>query len=108
MTAAQTVAANFSKLVTQLGTCLYDYGLPAGHRPDEASRSRTPSRAAGRRSSPRRRGCTAATQSTIDGWNVDNGRLRICGQSCDNLRNGDPRDRRALRCRAASPRRTSR
>ena len=33
-------------------------------------------------------GCTAATQTTTSGWNIDNGRLRICGAACTNLRTG--------------------
>ena len=37
---------------------------------------------------PASAGCSAATQNTIDGWNVDSGRLRICGSSCNNLRQG--------------------
>ncbi len=85
--AAQTVAANFSKLVTQLGTCLYDYALPAGTDPTKVAVAYTIPGKTQPTIVPSSAGCTAATQNTIDGWNIDNGRLRICGASCTNLRN---------------------
>ena len=85
MQAAQTVAANFSKLVTQLGTCVYDYGLPAGTDPSHLevkfSAPGLPDIVV-----PSASACSAATQNTIDGWSFDRGRLRICGSSCTNLR----------------------
>ncbi|MGH7270164.1 MAG: hypothetical protein ACREJ3_07000, partial [Polyangiaceae bacterium] len=31
--------------------------------------------------------CNEANQTTVNGWNVDNGRIRICGPSCANIRN---------------------
>ena len=85
MQAAQTAAANFSKLVTQLGTCVYDYGLPAG---TDASHLEVKYSAPGQSETivPSAAACTAATQNAVDGWNLDNGRLRICGSSCTNLR----------------------
>ncbi len=87
MQAAQTAAANFSKLVTQLGTCLYDYGLPPGTDPATVEIAYTvPGR--GETFVPSAPGCTAATQTSSNGWNIDGGRLRICGQSCDDLRTG--------------------
>ncbi len=86
MQAAQTAAANFSKLVTQLGTCLYDYGLPANTDPTQVEVAYTIPGRSQPTVVPSSAGCTAATQATINGWNVDNGRLRICGSSCDNLR----------------------
>jgi hypothetical protein len=86
MQAAQTAAANFSKLVTQLGTCLYDYGLPANTDPTQVEVAYTIPGRTQPTIIPSATGCTAATQGSIDGWNVDNGRLRICGSSCSNLR----------------------
>jgi hypothetical protein len=87
MQAAQTAAANFSKIVTQLGTCVYDYGLPPNTDPSKVEVAYTiPGQ--GQTIVPASAGCSAATQNTIDGWNVDNGRLRICGSSCSNLRQG--------------------
>ncbi len=85
--AAQTVAANFSKLVTQLGTCLYDYALPKGTDPTKVAVAYTVPGKTQPTIVPSSSLCTAATQNTIDGWNIDNGRLRICGTSCTNLRN---------------------
>jgi hypothetical protein len=87
MQAAQTVAANFSKLVTQLGTCLYDYALPAATDPAKVEVAFTvPGQ--GQTIVPSAPTCTSATQGTVNGWNVDNGRVRICGTSCNNLRQG--------------------
>ena len=87
MQAAQTEAANFSKLVTQLGTCLYDYSLPAG---TDVSTVGVSFAVPGQPATvvPRAPACSAANQGTVDGWNLDSGRLRICGASCNNLRNG--------------------
>jgi hypothetical protein len=85
MTGAQTVAANFSKLVTQLGTCLYDYGLPPNTDPTKVEVAYSVP-GMGQTIVPSSAGCNSTTQGTIDGWNVDNGRLRICGTSCNNLR----------------------
>jgi hypothetical protein len=85
MTGAQTVAANFSKLVTQLGTCLYDYALPANTDPTKVEVAYSvPGQ--GQTIVPSSADCNSTTQGTIDGWNIDNGRLRICGTSCGNLR----------------------
>jgi hypothetical protein len=85
MMAAQTAAANFAKLVTQLGTCVYDYGLPANADPTKLEVGFT---VPGKPPTivPMAAACTTATQDTVDGWNFDNGRLRICGSSCNNLR----------------------
>ncbi len=85
--AAQTAAANFSKLVTQLGTCLYDYALPTGKDPTMVQVSYAIPGQPQPTIVPSSAGCTAATQNTINGWNIDNGRLRICGSSCTDLRN---------------------
>jgi hypothetical protein len=87
MQAAQTEAANFSKLVTQLGTCLYDDSLPAG---TDLTKVEVAFNVPGQPSAvvPHAAACNAANAGTVDGWNIDNGRLRICGGSCSNLRNG--------------------
>jgi hypothetical protein len=86
MAAAETAAANFSKLVTQLGTCLYDYALPAGADPATVEISYANPLSQTDTFIPAAQGCTAAAQSSVDGWSVDGGRLRVCGASCDNLR----------------------
>jgi hypothetical protein len=87
MMAAQTAAANFAKIVTQLGTCVYDYGVPANTDPKTVEVAFT---VPGNPQTivPLASACTAATQDTVNGWNVDNGRLRICGSPCNNLRQG--------------------
>jgi hypothetical protein len=87
MQAAQTAAANFSKLVTQLGTCVYDYSLPATTDPSKVEVAYT---LAGQAQTliPANANCSLANQSSVDGWAVDSGRLRICGKSCNDLRNG--------------------
>jgi hypothetical protein len=85
MNAAQQAAANFAKLVTQLGTCLYDDSLPAGA---DLTKVQVGFTAPGMSTVvPLAPACNAANQDAVDGWNVENGRLRICGKSCDNLRN---------------------
>jgi uncharacterized membrane protein YgcG len=87
MMAAQTAAANFAKIVTQLGTCVYDYGLPANADPTKVEVAFTvPGHA--QTVVPLASACAAATQDTVNGWNLDNGRLRICGSSCNDLRQG--------------------
>jgi hypothetical protein len=87
MSEAQTVAANFSKIVTQLGTCLYDYGLPTGANLDQLQVSYTiPGQPV--TIIPADPNCNEANQGTVSGWNVDSGRVRICGQACSNLQSG--------------------
>ena len=84
MSEAQTVGANFSKIVEQLGTCLYDYGLPAGDNLDELQVSYTiPGQP--RTIIPADPNCNEANQDTVSGWNIDSGRVRICGQACSTL-----------------------
>jgi hypothetical protein len=85
--AAQTAAANFSKLVTQLGTCLYDYALPVGMDPTKVEVAFAVPGQSQPRVVPSSANCSAANQTTVDGWNIDGGRLRICGSSCTDLRN---------------------
>jgi hypothetical protein len=85
MQAAQTAAGNFAKLVTELATCVYDYALPAGADPSQLEVTFTlPGR--GQAVVPASSSCSAATQSEVDGWSLDGGRLRICGNSCNDLR----------------------
>ncbi len=80
------VLANFTTVVTQLGTCLYE--LPAGLT--------SPAQAQVTYSIPGAPAtvvavdptCNAGSQNTANGWNVDeNERLRICGTACTDLRN---------------------
>ena len=84
MSQAQIVGANFSKIVTQLGTCVYDYGLPAGYTPDQVEIAYQipgqPKTVIAQDSN-----CDDVNQSTVSGWNFDGGRVRICGQACSTL-----------------------
>jgi len=83
--AAQQAAANFSQLVTRLGTCLYDYGVPAGTDP---TRIEVKYSVPGRPDTvvPLSTSCNETNQDAVNGWNFDGGRLRICGSSCKDLR----------------------
>jgi hypothetical protein len=81
-TQAEQVLKNFSQAAEALGTCLYepvsgiaevDYadpsqpGTPISIDPNAA--------------------CSEATQNTVNGWSLDQGRIRICGQACTDLQN---------------------
>lgn len=87
---AQTVLANFSKTVTQLGTCLYE--LPPGvdtsgqmaftipvPLPNIAPTAPTPVPV------PFAASCNAANQTSANGWNIENDHIRICGAPCSDL-----------------------
>jgi hypothetical protein len=73
------VLASFAQTMIAVGTCLYE--LPPGV---DASASlaygvfHTPI--------PQAPGCSA-DQQTVNGWSIDAGHIRICGQSCTDLRN---------------------
>jgi hypothetical protein len=90
---APTVLANFESVVETLGTCLYE--LPDGvTNPEQIDVSYQepppPGSPVGLPAVdvPVDTGCGAATQNTANGWNIDeNGRIRICGQPCTDLRN---------------------
>jgi hypothetical protein len=83
----QTVLTTFANTVTKLGTCLYE--LPKGLTSTAQVKFGPPGgfpAGQGDTSVPLDPGCSAATQTTANGWNVDNGRVRICGKPCDDLR----------------------
>ncbi len=84
-----TVLANFSQVITRLGTCLYE--LPEGTdatTPLTVQYVNPLTRATVQ--IPKDATCGPSTQGSANGWNVDNGRLRICGNggggACDTLR----------------------
>lgn len=89
------VLANFSKTVTQLGTCLYELppGVDTGAKLAFTIPVPTPFTGGaapvpvfvGTKNGAVDPNCTAATQSTEDGWNVEGNHIRICGASCSNL-----------------------
>jgi hypothetical protein len=84
MSQAQIVGANFSKIVTQLGTCVYDYGLAAGYAADQVEIGyQIPGQP--KTIIPQDPNCDDANQETVSGWNFDGGRVRICGQACSTL-----------------------
>jgi hypothetical protein len=96
--AANTAAANFSNLVAQLGTCVYDYTPPASSSADGGSIDPTTLEVSytlpATTGAPTRLvvsyapACTAAAQGSVNGWNFDGGRIRICGNPCSTLRQG--------------------
>jgi hypothetical protein len=75
----QQVLASFAQTMTAVGTCLYE--LPPGVDGSAALAYgvfHTPI--------PQAAGCSA-DQPTVNGWSIDAGHIRICGQSCTDLRN---------------------
>lgn len=94
---AQQVLANFSKTVTQLGTCLYEVppGVDTSAKvaftipvPTPATGGAAPVQVPvppGNNPGAYNPNCNAANATTVDGWNIDNGVIRICGPSCTDL-----------------------
>ncbi len=90
---ASTVLGNFENVVERLGSCLYE--LPEGvTNPEQIDVMYQQPPPPGSPIGPGPvdvavdTGCSAATQNTANGWNIDaNGRIRICGQPCTDLRN---------------------
>jgi len=87
---AQVVLSNFSKTVTKLGTCLYE--LPPGVDTSGKMAFTIPIPVPNVTTSapvpvpvPQDSSCTAATQTTANGWNIENGHIRICGAPCTDL-----------------------
>lgn len=86
---ASTVLANFAKVITTLGTCLYE--VPAGVRAQSQLLVQYVDSAGTTVSVPKDTGCNPMNQSTANGWNLTADaanitKLRICGAACDNLR----------------------
>jgi hypothetical protein len=90
--------ASFLDSVTKLGTCLYDLptGVASGTDPNSVEVSFSPpglppaTCKTGLMCVPNVANCTAASEASSnppDGWSYDGAnRLRICGNSCDTLR----------------------
>lgn len=80
MTEAQQVLENFAQGAEQLGTCLYE---PIGATIDQLEYTvpTNPQIAI-----PANASCTSA-QATVDGWGLDNGRVRVCGTYCTDIQN---------------------
>jgi hypothetical protein len=97
-----TVLANFANTAIELGTCLYE--LPPGVDANAKLSFTNPLTPLGPGQTgpidfpiPYAAGCAANAPSTVDGWAIDNGRIRVCGtqppsasapagQSCFRLR----------------------
>jgi hypothetical protein len=83
-----TALANFAKVVTRLGTCLYELAPGVTSTNTAIAYDVTMNGVTVPVSVPPDPTCTLATQDTADGWNVDSdNRIRICGQPCTDLRN---------------------
>jgi hypothetical protein len=76
-------AAAFNEVVSDLGSCLYekpaniDTGAVVSYTDPLTQISTSVTFSAM---------CNEAAQNTADGWNIDAGRVRICGPSCTTLR----------------------
>jgi hypothetical protein len=81
-TQAQQVLKNFSQAAEPLGTCLYEPVAGVG-LVDYSDPSHPGSPIAIAPNAV----CNAAGQDTVDGWSIDDGRVRICGQPCTDLQN---------------------
>jgi hypothetical protein len=80
---AQEVLANFAKGVEPLATCLYET-IPGASITELGYTD--PTNPQNLISIPASAQCTSA-QATVDGWGLDNGRVRVCGPSCVNVQN---------------------
>jgi hypothetical protein len=79
-----TVLASFAQSAIELSTCLYE--LPTGIDRNAKLQFTDPTVPADSPDIPFTTACNAAAASSVDGWNIDNGRIRICGNSCNLLR----------------------
>lgn len=80
----QQVLTNFAQGVAQLGTCLYEPVAGAtitqlGYTDPTDSQNLIAIQA--------NAACNSTTQNTVDGWAMDNGRVRVCGASCTDIQN---------------------
>lgn len=82
---AQEVLANFAQGVEPLATCLYET-IPGasitalGYTDPSSPQTLTPI-------PPASGQCSSATQATVNGWGLDNGRIRLCGTACTAVQN---------------------
>jgi hypothetical protein len=85
-----SVFASFQTTLTSVATCLYD--LPTGVDTTAAlSFLVPPGNAINTSGTPvpfqvvRSSSCSASTSTSANGWNIDNGRIRLCGGACQQL-----------------------
>jgi hypothetical protein len=71
------VLASFAQTAIGLGTCVYD--LPPGIDSNAKIQFTDPTVPADSPAIPFNSACNAASSSTVDGWNIENNRIRICG-----------------------------
>jgi hypothetical protein len=88
------VLASFAQSAIELGTCLYE--LPPGIDSNAKIQFTNPLGPADSPPIPFNATCNAANADTVDGWNVENNRIRICGTTVD-PGTGQPRSCFALR-----------
>jgi len=88
--ALASVFASFQATLTSVATCLYD--LPAGVDTTASLNFVVPPGNAfntGGTAVPldvvHSSICAASTSTTANGWNIDNGRIRLCGSACQQL-----------------------
>lgn len=87
-TQPQSVLANFQSTLTSIASCVYD--LPAGVDTTASLTFTAPANTPGINPTPdpvafplaQNSSCTAATAATGTGWNISQGRIQLCGQSC--------------------------
>ncbi|HXX66258.1 MAG TPA: hypothetical protein VEK07_03700 [Polyangiaceae bacterium] len=82
MTQGQQVLENFADGTLQLGTCLYE---PVAGVGISALAYTDPTDPQNLLPIPSNDQCTSANRSTVDGWGLDNGRIRVCGASCTDI-----------------------
>jgi hypothetical protein len=85
-----SVFASFQATLTSVATCLYD--LPAGvDTTASLSFLVPPGNAINTSGTPvpfgvvRSSSCSASTSTSANGWNIDSGRIRLCGTACQQL-----------------------
>jgi hypothetical protein len=76
----EQVLANFTQAASSLGTCLYDL-------PPDVDTSAAIAFGPGNTAIPFNSQCNSLSAGTVDGWNIDSQRIRVCGASCTAIRN---------------------
>lgn len=78
-------AIAFQRIVNDLATCVYD--APATGLPATTSQVRYANPLTGEaKIVAHNAGCVNEGSTTASGWGIDNGRIRLCGVACDELR----------------------
>jgi hypothetical protein len=87
---AGAAAVKFAQTVVAFGSCVYD--LPPGIDDSGALRltveipiAATMNQAPAAVAVPHEPSCNAANAQSANGWNIDNGRIRVCGSQCNDI-----------------------